>query len=705
MSKLTTGIRRATSLLLLLAAGGGACGATRVDLDADWAFQVDASGVGETSGWIQTPPAGAERVSLPHTWNRPGPHYDYLGVGWYFRDFDLPKLPADASVQLHFGATFYQARVWVNGVEVGAHEGGYSAYSFDITRQVHENNRIAVAIDNRPAMIAIPGFGARGDPAAWYDWWDYGGITRGVWLSIHGPLRVDSQFLRTELGTAGAVIKDRVSFVSTSKTPLRGTVRATAHAPDGSVAATQSMSLEIRPGTNEAALSLNLAQPQLWDLDHPNLYRMTVELLDPKGRVLESHAEGFGIRNLEIRDRHLLLNGARLRLTGMTRHADSPWEGAAETAGSIRHDWEDMRELGMHLTRPVHYAPDPLVLDFADSHGILLIPEIPVWQASEAQMSDPRYQQLAKQQLRELIMQAGNHPSVFAWSVANESATGTPGGIAYFRAMRDFVRGLDPTRPVTFADDNLPKLAAAAESAAKDADFLMMNEYFGAWHGPREALSPALDKVDRLFPDKMVIISEFGFPGIFAKSAAEAEQQRVSIFREQLPELAKRDFIAGAIMWCYQDYTSRRFYWPGQEDAVFDHGVVDANRQRKSSYFAWKELNEPAKIDARWTESRDGQPSAFSIAVLPNNPTQLPSLPLVGYVAVWQLIDGTNHEFARGMLPLSADGSGVAGANRVPAIPEKKPFRLRVTLQRPDGSAAALRELLSPAPVPEAVKK
>jgi beta-glucuronidase len=389
------------------------------------------------------------------------------------------------------------------------------------------------------------------------------------------------------------------------------------------------------------------------------------------------------------------VNGARVRLTGMTRHADSPWEGSAETAGTMRHDWEDMRSLNMHLTRPVHYGPDPMVLDFADRHGILLIPEIPVWQASEAQMSDPHYQEIARQQLRELITQAGNHPSVFAWSVANESATGTPGGIAYFRAMRAFVRGLDPTRPVAFADDNLPKLKSAAESAAADADFLMMNEYFGAWHGPREALAPALDKVGAMFPDKLVIISEMGFPGIFARDAAAAEVQRVSIFREQLPEIAKRDFVAGVIMWCYQDYKSRRFFWPGQEDAVFDHGIVDADRQRKSSYFAWRELNEPARIEARWTDIRDAVPGAFTISLTPNNPGQVPYQPLTGFQLGWQLVDAENHEFARGDLPLK-QGGAVTGAERVPPPAGKNPFRLRVTLRRPDGSTAALRELVSP---------
>ena len=169
----------------------------------------------------------------------------------------------------------------------------------------------------------------------------------------------------------------------------------------------------------------------------------------------------------------------------------------------------------------------------------------------------------------------------------------------------------------------------------------------------------------------------------------------MSIFREQLPEIAKRDFVAGIIMWCYQDYASRRYFWPGQEDAVFDHGIVDANRQRKSSYFAWKELNEPALLEAHWTEIRDGLPGAFTISITPNNQGQIPYQPLAGFTAGWQLVDAENREFAHGDLPPTQDGP-VTGAERVKALPEKKPFRLRVTLRRPDGSVAAQRELVSP---------
>ena len=104
----------------------------------------------------------------------------------------------------------------------------------------------------------------------------------------------------------------------------------------------------------------------------------------------------------------------------------------------------------------MHYPQHPDVLDYADRNGVLLVPEIPMWQFSEEQMSDPKVLALAKRMMQEMIEQAGNHPSIFAWSVCNESATSTPGGRAYVKAMVDHVKALDPGRYVSYADDGLP---------------------------------------------------------------------------------------------------------------------------------------------------------------------------------------------------------------------------------------------------------
>jgi beta-glucuronidase len=658
--------------------------ATRVDLNRGWAFRTEA-GADTVAGWNRSVPAGTRSVDVPHSWNRAGKDYDYLGTGWYYRRFDLPELPEDAIAQLNVGATFYKARVWLNGVEIGMHEGGYTAYSFDVTRYLRDDNLLVVAVDNRPGMFTIPGFGARGAADAWYDWWAYGGIVRDVWLDVHGPVRVQRQHIRSKLDGSTATVTNRITLASRGE--RSGRLSAVVIDPDGVALPAHIVPVALKDGDNEISLSIRLRGIKRWDLDHPNLYRVDLALMNDAGKSVPLASETFGLRDISIVDRHLLINGERVRLSGMTRHADSPWEGLAETPGTWRHDWEDMKRLNMTLTRPVHYAPDPQVAEFADARGILLIPEVPIWQASEEQLSNPQYLELAKQQMRELIEQYGNHPSVFAWSVLNESAAGTPGGIRFFRAMRDYIKSLDPERFVTLADDNLPKLKHAEESAANDADFLMMNQYFGTWHGPREALEPALDKVDRLFPDKMVIISELGYPGIFAKNATEADAMRVSILREQLPLLAKRDWIAGAILWCYQDYKSRRYFWPGQEQGYLEHGLVDHNRQRKPSYSVWAELNAPAHIQARWTRDADGVPKAFAFNVTPRKPGELPYYTLHDYRVQWQLLGSESRAFANGSVPMTSQAP-VSVEHALPAHDAKASLRLLIKLMRPDGTLA-----------------
>jgi len=121
----------------------------------------------------------------------------------------------------------------------------------------------------------------------------------------------------------------------------------------------------------------------------------------------------------------------------------------------------------------------------------LLIPEIPLWPIFREQLANPQVIALAKQMIQEMIEQAGNHPSIFAWSVSNESDMSTPGGRAYFHTMKEWVNQLDPGRLVTFADNDIAYGADPAKEAANDADFIMMNEYYGAWNGPEEGLSHA----------------------------------------------------------------------------------------------------------------------------------------------------------------------------------------------------------------------
>jgi beta-glucuronidase len=660
---------------------------SRTDLNADWLFSVDPEQVGEKQGWQNHLPPHTDSVSIPHTWNL-GEHDAFLGKAWYFKTFDVSPGPQDRHVRLHFGATFYSARLWINGVELGTHQGGYSAYSFDITPHLRRTNFLAVEIDNRIGATTIPGLAMRGAEDAWYDWWAYGGIVRDVWLILGGSIQVTRQQIRSQISPASTEIVDRIFLDSKLSKAKPISVRLTAFASDNQVVARELKSISMTPGTLEATITFQLTQPQLWNLDHPDLYRIVVQLATPDGAVLDEQNDTFGIRKIEIRDRHLLINGERVRLTGVARHEESVWEGLAETAGTMRHDYDDMKALDVTLTRPVHYPQNPFILDYADRHGILLVPEIPVWQFSEAQLKDPKVLALAKQQIREMIEESGNHPSIFAWSVCNESATATPGGIAYFRAMRDLIREIDPGRFVSYADDKLPELSRAQDSAANDADFLMMNQYFGSWHGREEDLSASLDKIDRMFPHKTVIISEFGLAGIFAKNPEEADSMRIRIIEQQMPELARRDWIAGAILWCYQDYKSRRNLRPGWSEGFVDHGLVDPYRQRKPSYYVWKEINAPAAIDARWNSESSNSAASFRVSVEPNTAHDLPFYPLHNYRLLWELCDerGTllksgEQQFAE--LTTTQTITASSGEHTGASI-----LKLHVALLRPSGTVA-----------------
>src|SRR5882724_12460630 len=250
-------IRRALVLLFILPVSSWA--SSRIDLNHDGQFCTDPHDSGEASGWQKHPPADTESVNVPHTWNI-GKHDNYLGGAWYFRNFETPAQSVGGHVELHFGATFYSSRVWLNGVQVGEHEGGYTAYSLDVTSHLQSTNYLAVEIDNRITERTIPGFAMRQTTPrdAWYDWWDYGGIVRDVWLAIGGPVEVERQRIRTEIRPGSAVVQDQLSVASSLKHDKKVSVRLTAYDPENRIAATQSRLFTITPANSKIDLSLQL---------------------------------------------------------------------------------------------------------------------------------------------------------------------------------------------------------------------------------------------------------------------------------------------------------------------------------------------------------------------------------------------------------------------------------------------------------------
>ena len=674
-----------------------ASASTRVDLNGQWQFRTDLVNQGEQQGWYKQIPAETETVRVPHTWGI-GKYADFLGTAWYFKTFALPEQALGKHLELHFGATFYRSRVWLNGVELGAHEGGHTEYWFDVTPYAKNTNFVSVELNNQPGVSTIPGWAMKlhSSKNIWYDWWPYGGIVRDAWLSVNDLAIIRRQFVRVKVEGSAANVSDNVFLEGTLRKPLEAKLVLKAWAPDGgpTPVATAEQSIKLAPGTQDVTLTLKIDPAKLWSVDDPEVYRMEADLLDAKGNMLDSITDNFGARTVELRDRKLYLNGEAVRLTGMARHEESPWVGLAETADMIEHDYDDMKNLQMTLTRPVHYPQHPAVLDYCDRQGILLIPEIPVWQFSEKQMSDPKVIELAKHMMTEMIEQAGNHPSIFAWSVCNESSTDTPGGRAYFKTMYDLIKSLDPDRYVTYADDRIAFVDNPQENSASLADFIMWNEYFGAWHGPESMLPPVFERIRKNYPDKTVIVSEFGTPGVFATDTKASDRLRVRTFRSQLEAFGKQNWIAGAIMWCYQDYKSHRNLWPGYTAGYVDHGVVDENRQRRPSYDVWQQLNAPAHVNVQWKFDPKNLPFpvGFSASIERRRADEIPSYTLRNYRVTWELRDDDGDKLSGGERNLPEIGPPQSIDSDW--VPQKtKSLHLSFSLYRPTGFVALEKKL------------
>jgi beta-galactosidase/beta-glucuronidase len=687
-------MKRANLISLLILAGPGLFATTRIDMNTDWRFRTDPSGQGQQQSWTDHVPGGTREVRLPHTWNM-GSDTDFQGDGWYFKTFPAGGELIGKHVELHFGATFYHSSVWLNGILLGSHEGGFTAYYFDISPYLRKTNILSVKINNQPTTETIPGIPLKmeGPNTKIYDWWPYGGIVRDTWLTVAEDIHIRWQHLDSQVSGVSAIVSNNIMIENTSSRTRRVLVRSTVYSADQEdpVASAEQI-VKVSAGKQEVHLSFQIPKVRVWDFDNPYLYRVVSRLEDDKRDLLDFDSDRFGIRAVKVWDRHLFLNGNRVRLSGLARHEDSPWEGLAETAGTILHDFDDLKTLQTTLTRPVHYPQNPLIYDYCDEKGILVIPEIPLWQFDESQLKNPKVFALAKQMLREMIEQNYNHPSIFAWSMGNESSTETPGGIAYIRSLYKESKNLNPDRYVTFADDRIAFVQDPTTNASSIVDFIMWNEYFGSWDGAESLLVPALERVGKEYPEKMVIISEFGAPGMYATDEKSADVLRVHIIQDQMRLFAKYDWIGGAIQWSYQDYHSYDNLRPGAQEMFVDHGVVDKDRQRRPSYFVWQEENEPAHLNGVWVFDPNGVPTGFCLTVMRRSETELPSYLLTNYRIEWTLLDQENNVIDHSTKTLQQIGDPQTLTGHWQRH-DAKALRLELRLYRPTGFVALKRML------------
>ena len=564
------------------------CATEVVSLCGEWLFRIDPENIGTRGNWFDSHAADDawRKLLVPHTWQVEAALADYRGVAWYQRCFDVPERWRGRAVRIEFEAVFHSATVWVNGVLAGKHVGkGYTSFTLDITPAIEAGrpNTIALRVDNDFNQDMVP----RGRSS---DWALDGGIYRPVQILVTPSTFVEQVDVDAvpDLTSGDATLTIAVYFRNASTDSWKGTVSFGIAEEDNPAAVGTHSPSEVvsipAQAARKVSFTTTLAKAKLWHFDSPNLYRLECSISD--GRESHRFTTLFGVRKFEIRDGAFYLNGERVRLMGVERMAGSnPQFGMAEPTEWINHDHDDMKQLNCVFTR-VHWPQDKRVLDYCDRHGILMQSEVPAWGpdtfAGMTSRPDADILQNGLEQLREMIARDRNHPSVVVWGLCNEINGQNPPAYQFAKRIFEEAKRLDPGRLCSYASNSLAD--TPQQDVARLMDFIETNEYYGTWApGTAEDAARHLDALHAAFPDKPIVVSEYGYCAC-TPDRLEGDERRMEILATHQNAFRSRDFVAGAIFFCYNDYRTHigdRGLGPYRQRV---HGVVDLYGAQKPSY-------------------------------------------------------------------------------------------------------------------------
>ncbi|MBA3747267.1 MAG: hypothetical protein H0W96_07195 [Solirubrobacterales bacterium] len=566
-------------------------------LGGDWLFRLDTAGAGLNAKFQrETGTEGWTKTTVPNAWNA-GDHSPESMVGtvaWYRKDFRLPDARSRLNWIVRFESVNYRSRVWLNDRPIGRNTGAYLPFSLRLPRAALKRNgvnRLVIRVDNRRLRTDFPpsGLTGSGDPAG--GWWNYGGLLREVYLQRVDRIDVSSVLARPDLpcATCAATVllrmtvrnyEDRTSRVSVGASFAGRRVRlGTKGVPARSFATFQTR--------------VRLAKPRLWSPATPSLYRarFTVRLGGAKVVGYDLHT---GVRSIKVVDGRLLLNGKRLQLRGVGLHEDDPVTGFALTSARRQQIIAQAKEIGGTVIR-AHYPLHPEMHELADSQGLLIWSEIPVYAIKTPYLKRLEVRKLAARELEQNIVANQNHPSVMLWSIGNElSARPGPVQALYISAAVRQARALDPTRPIGLAVAGYRSAGCRPQYAPLDV--IGVNEYFGWYPGPngqiadRDELPNFLDDVRQCYPKKAILVSEFGAEAnrsgpVEEKGTFEYQQDFVNY---HLGVHVTKPWLSGSIYWALQEFRVRP-NWDGgnprPNPPIHEKGLLRFDGSKKPAWF------------------------------------------------------------------------------------------------------------------------
>jgi beta-galactosidase len=384
---------------------------------------------------------GMDDIDVPSHWELRGfekARYKFpsRSTGYYRKSFNAPPVAQGERVMLHFEGVLYGAEVWLNGVKLGEHLGGFTGFEFDVTEVIKSGDENLLAVKVEKAKAMAHGFDCS-------DAWALSGIFRDVYIykvpvvhlaDIKIETDLDEQYIDAVLSVKFAV-KNLLGYGALAK------VNLTLVDPDGSQVASVIELLEAENvEVNLGEIEMSVKNPAKWSSESPKLYTLLVTVESDGYKSTTSHVVGF--REVEVRDGLFLINGAPVKLRGVNRHATSIVNGRALTREQMIKDLDLMEMANINTVRTSHYPPDPEFLDLCDRRGVYVLDEAPFNFSSEL-MYIPWYHPLIENRVAETIARDKNHPSVIIWSLGNEN----PWTTAHPKAVK-LAHALDDTRPV-----------------------------------------------------------------------------------------------------------------------------------------------------------------------------------------------------------------------------------------------------------------
>lgn len=543
--------------------------------------------------------SGWSEVEIPHTWNAKDMQVQadnfYEGAAYYKKQYFFPTELKGKRVFLRFEGVGSCAEVFVNGMLATSHKGGYSAFACEISPllKAGEENEIIVKADNksRPDVIPINHnlFGV------------YGGIYRPVWLIVTEPYNISVTdcaspgvyVTQKNVSKKQADVNVKVKLDNGTLQPAPVTLQNTIYNQEGKQIATQSRSFELSAQGEQAyESSFTIKNPTLWQgRENPYLYKVVSRLIKD-GKVIDEMVQPLGLRKYEIvAGKGFYLNGEKYPMYGVTRHQD--WWGLGSALKNENHDFDlaTIMDVGATTVRFAHYQQSDYLYSRCDSLGLIIWAEIPFVNRVSGEEAEN-----CRNQLREMIRQSFNHPSIYVWGLHNEVYQPHQYTRELTQSLHDLAKTEDPDR-YTVSVNGYGHMEHPVNLVA---DIQGMNRYFGWYEKKIQDIKPWVENLEKEYPHQKLMLTEYGADANL-NHQTEYLGDALNWTKEFYPEtfatktheyqwsvIAAHPYIIASYLWNTFDFCAPMWV-RGGVPARNMKGLVTFDRKvKKDSYFWYK---------------------------------------------------------------------------------------------------------------------